>query len=158
MLLLSQAIEETIVWAAPRVDATNLRWGLRSLELRPDAEFYDSNNPGFFNQSSYIRQVANKRSAILASQRTATSIYGLLLLVDYQITNHNEATEIETNGFFDWADNPPWDLWIGEYNSQLLAWIPPELVDVVHRGNHVECMGMFQGVGLHDLNLETAVA
>lgn len=157
MLLLPQAIKETIVWAAPRVDTKNLRWGLRSRELRPDADFYDSMNPGFFNQSSYIRQVATKRSAILGSQSTSTSIYGHLLLVDYKITNHNEATEIETNGFFDWADNPPWDLWIGEYNSQLLVWIPQELVDVVRRGIDVECMGMFQWVGLHELNLETAV-
>ena len=99
-----------------------------------------------------------KRSSILASKPTATSIYGQLLLVDYEITNHNEATEVETDGFFDWADNPPWDLWIGEYNSQLLAWIPPELVDIVRRGNDVECMGMFQWIGLHELNLETAVA
>ncbi len=158
MLLLSQAIEETIEWAAPRVDTTNLRWGLRSPELRPDAEFYDPSNPGFFNQSSYIRQVATKRSAILASKPSATSIYGQLLLVDYEITNHNEATEVETDGFFDWADNPPWDLWIGEYNSQLLVWVPPELVNVVRRGNDVECMGMFQWIGLHELNLETAVA
>jgi len=80
MLLLPQAIKETIVWAAPRVDTKNLRWGLRSRELRPDAEFNDSMNPGFFNQSSYIRQVATKRSAILGSQSTSTSIYGHLRL------------------------------------------------------------------------------
>lgn len=44
MLTLSQAIRETIGWAAPRIDMTNLRWSLRSAELRPDAEFFDASD------------------------------------------------------------------------------------------------------------------
>jgi hypothetical protein len=158
MLPLTQAINETIAWAVPRLDLADLRWSLRSSELRPDVDFYEPSNPGFFNQSSYIRQVAKKRSALLASKTIDSDFYGELLSVDYEITNHNEATELETDGFFDWADNPPWDLWIGEYNGQLLVWIPPELHDVVERGNAVECMGMFQWVGLNDLNSDTNVA
>ena len=158
MLPLIQAINETIVWAASRVDMADLRWSLRSSELRPDAEFDEPRNPGFFNQSSYIRQVARKRSAILKSKPIGSDFYGDLLLVDYEISNHNEATELETAGFFDWADNPPWDLWIGEYNGQLLTWIPPELHDVVQRGDSVECMGMFHWVRLADLDRATTVA
>lgn len=151
MLTLSQAIRETIAWAAPRLDMTNLRWSLRSAELRPDAEFFDASDPGFFNQSLYIRQVVEKRSTLLSETKLEVPIYGKLLLVDYERTNHNEATEIQTKGFFDWADNPPWDLWIGEYDKQLLAWIPPDLVDVVRRGDSVECMGIFQWVEYEDL-------
>lgn len=70
----------------------------------------------------------------------AREIARRLLLVDYNITNHNEAKEIESNGFFDWADNPPWGLWGGELGEFLLAWIPSPFVDTVTHCVECECM------------------
>lgn len=82
---------------------------------------------------------------------------GRLLLADFEITNHNEATEIESNGFFDWADNPPWDLWLGVYQNQLLSWIPPQFVETVERSMLVECMDMFRWMNLAEIGLETSL-
>ncbi|MBL8872036.1 MAG: hypothetical protein JNK90_19845 [Planctomycetaceae bacterium] len=127
------------------MDASNPRWSMRSAELRPSHEYYENDNPGFFNESEYITHVVDARHKLIGvmPQAGRPNPIGRLLLVDYKVSNHNEATEDESAGFFDWADNPPWDLWVGEYDELLVAWIPHEFVEVVVRSEQVECMGMF---------------
>lgn len=145
----AKALRETIAWSAPRVDPDNPRWCLRSEELRPPYDDWEQGNPGLFNQSAYIRHVATARSRLVAHDvlHASTSNHaGRLLLVDYNNTNHNEATEDESNGFFDWADNPPWDLWVCEIGDTLVCWIPDAFIDVVRRSMKVECMGMLEWV------------
>ncbi len=143
------ALRETIAWSTPRVDADNPRWCLRSEELRPPHDDWEENNPGVFNCPEYIQHVTTTRSRLLANHipvSAPTDSAGQLLLVDYNITNHNEATEDESNGFFDWADNPPWDLWVCESDDKLICWIPAVFVDVVNRSMQVECMDMLHWV------------
>ena len=96
-----------------------------------------------FNCPEYIQHVTTTRSRLLANQipdSDTNNHAGQLLLVDYNITNHNEATEDESSGFFDWADNPPWDLWVCESDDKLVCWIPETFVNVVKRSMQVECM------------------
>jgi hypothetical protein len=57
------------------------------------------------------------------------------------------AAELETDGFFDVYNTPPWDTWIGFFQDQadpewsyanyLIAWAPPTLIGVVERGIRV---------------------
>jgi hypothetical protein len=140
-----QALQDTFTWVAPRMNPSNVRWSMRSMALRPPHDYYRDENPGFFNDSKYITHVADTRRKLLRGKSAGQlpAPIGRLLLVDYKETNHNEATEHESNGFFDWADNPPWDLWIGEHDKQLIAWIPDQFVDLVVRSEQVECTGMF---------------
>lgn len=153
MLLTEQtfatALRETITWSTPRIDTGNPRWCLRSEVMRPPSDHWESNNPGLFNLPEYIQYVTETRSQLLADHdldELANSVSGQLLVVDYNNTNHNEATEVESNGFFDWADNPPWDLWVCEYDDNLICWIPAIFVDVVISSMQVECMDMLHWV------------
>jgi hypothetical protein len=92
--------------------------------------------------------VTQTRAGLLSGEtpNSLNSATGKLLVVDYDVTNHNEATELESNGFFDWADNPPWDLWVCEFDQKLICWIPTVFVDVVAKSMLVECMGMLHWV------------
>lgn len=157
MLTLAQSLKDAMVWCIPRINLENPRWCLRSPELRPDADFYASEDPGFFNEPGHILQVVQRRSTLLNVQGESPPLSGRLLLADFEITNHNRATEFESNGFFDWADNPPWDLWLGIYQGHLLSWIPTEFVDTVERSFLVECMNMLSWANLCDIGLTTSV-
>lgn len=143
------ALRETIAWSAPRINIDNPRWCLRSESPRPPNDNWRENNPGLFNEPEYIQYVSVTRSRLLAAHdldASATNRAGRLLIVDYNNSNHNEATEDESNGFFDWADNPPWDLWVCELDDTLVCWIPAVFVDVVDRSMQVECMEMLHWV------------
>lgn len=143
------ALRDTIAWSTPRIDVDNPRWSLRSSELRPLHDDWEDGNPGLFNCREYIQHVCTTRSQLVTDQRLDTYAIqhvGQLLLVDYNDTNHNEATEDESNGFFDWADNPPWDLWVCEIGDKLICWIPSEFISTVSDSIAVECMGMLEWV------------
>lgn len=143
------ALSETIAWAAPRIDASHPRWSLRSADLRPPNACKEEGNPGFFNCSEFIQHVRTVRSSLISKQGirdSALDSSGRLLIVDYAITNHNQLTEDLSNGFFDWADNPPWDLWVCEMSSKLVCWIPTVFVAVVEYSMSMECMGMLAWV------------
>ena len=148
--LFSQQLTETIAWVTPRINVADPRWSLRSDELKPPAEFELPGNPGFFNSTKYISHVAATRSRLMEGANRNTARSGRLLLVDYETSNHNEATELESNGFFDFADNPPWDLWVGELQGKLVAWIPNCFIETVERSILVECMGMLAWAGDSD--------
>jgi len=146
------ALHETIAWSASKISLDDPRWCLRSPELRPPHD-YDDDNPGLFNDPKYITHVTDTRSKLIDANPTShrqLEHSGRLLLVDYNATNHNEATEDESSGFFDWADNPPWDLWVGDFGDKLICWIPKQFVDVVQRSMAVECMGMLLWIDQND--------
>jgi hypothetical protein len=58
------------------------------------------------------------------------------------------ASEAVTEGFFNWEDEPPWDLWLGYLveasgRSYLASWVPLSLVKTVEDGidvNPVACL------------------
>lgn len=122
---------------------------MRSRELCPCDETFDDGRPGIFTEPSLIASVVAKRATLLPECSLLRAIDGRLLIVDYEITNFNEGTETESHGFFDFADNPPWDLWVGEVGGRLIAWIPPCLVGTVERARPVEFMDMLRWVGEH---------
>jgi hypothetical protein len=95
---------------------------------------------------------------------------GRLLLYFTDFTNHNGGSEHESLGFFDENDEPPWDTWVAyypdpDYQTEInawsrkplsfpafsglrpvtmdfvVAWIPPNLIDIAQKGIDVEAMG-----------------
>lgn len=140
------SVSETVTWLAAHESNASPQTRFRSDELRPSIDDIDLFENGFWNHSKYIAEVVRKRSVLLDATKLV-SINGLptgrVLLTMYEITNHNRATEFATDGFFDWADNPPWDLWIGELDDLLVCWIPESFVGLVDLADSVECMSMF---------------
>ena len=140
------SLAETISWVMPRMDIADPRWSMRSLELRPSVDETRDGRPGFFNNARLIADVVRKRSALLSQNMSRLCAKGQLLTLDYANTNFNEVTEIETRGFFDFADNPPWDLWIGDCCGLLVSWIPEEFVDIVDDAIEIELFEVLRWV------------
>ena len=57
------------------------------------------------------------------------------LFPDYSL--FDGAAEVETHGFFDSFNLPPWDTWISYVHEHLLAWVPSALVELVDGGIQV---------------------
>ena len=90
------------------------------------------------------------------------SIRGGRLLVYFPDADLSDgAAEVDSRGFFDVHNVPPWDTWIalGEderqpdisYQQYLIAWVPPELLAIAQAGidvNPEECI-----VWLEDANV-----
>jgi hypothetical protein len=79
------------------------------------------------------------------------------------------AAEVESEGFFDVHNAPPWDTWLAmvkddgrtERNPYLLAWVPDELVGHAQRGidvNPEECIRWLEDcdVAMRQILLERA--
>ncbi|GAB4135473.1 MAG: hypothetical protein Tsb009_01790 [Planctomycetaceae bacterium] len=78
---------------------------------------------------------------------------GKLLLFFPDATLSDGAAEMESEGFYDVSNTPPWDTWIsyfedrtpihGSYDTYLLAFVPAELVELAEIGitiNPEECI------------------
>jgi hypothetical protein len=84
------------------------------------------------------------------SQEIVPSLEGGRLLVyfpDRELADG--AAEAESQGYLDVHNAPPWDTWVAMVDeasadgAYLLSWVPPEFIDLVHRGiavNPEECI------------------
>jgi hypothetical protein len=145
---LHERLKETIAWCGPRADAARARECLRTPELaaRPL-------EPDYF---AAVGTVASRRRAVLSHRfippRDAGQ--GGRLLVYFPDADLSDgAAEVESEGFFDVWNCPPWDTWVGifrdergagdAYATYLVAWVPPGLVELAQRGievNPEECI------------------
>jgi hypothetical protein len=78
------------------------------------------------------------------------------------------ASEIESDGFFDLNDAPPWDTWIGLYpypprrrdgrksapEEYLVSWVPSELVPAAERGIRVNALDCIAWIEESDVPLK----
>ena len=79
--------------------------------------------------------------------RTGHDFLGGRLLVYFPDGELSDgAAEIESRGFFDVNNAPPWDTWIALFRDDsadissrdhLVSWVPKELVEIVDRGIYV---------------------
>lgn len=134
-------LAETIAWCAPRAQHSAARHGLRSARLGPAELSTDG--------ARNVEEVARKRAQCLEGRPEPVERYedlrGGRLLVYFPDANLADgAAEVESDGFFD-ADNvPPWDTWVAfgtdprsrdiSYRSYVIAWVPAELVERANRG------------------------
>ena len=141
-------LAQTILWCASRVDTANPKDCLRTPELRPRVFERD--------RFSAVDFVASERKLQGGVEfRDAQSPKGLCsgdLLAYFPETNlYDGAAEIHTDGFLDVDNLPGWDTWVAffedesetNYGSYLIAWIPPEFVELVSEGiayNPEECI------------------
>jgi hypothetical protein len=144
-------LAQTIAWCSPRANPTDAATSLRSEQPRPWVLETD--------RATTVRQVLAARASTDPAVRSATPVEsvddlgnGRLLLYFPDANLADGAAELETSGFFDIENVPPWDTWIGLFRDEpadisfvdyLVSWVPAEFVDSVERGINVnpeECI------------------
>lgn len=149
-------LAQTILWCAPRVDVANPKDCLRTPELRPRVFERD--------RFSAVEFVAVERERYSGREfrdaQLPKDLGGGRLLVYFPETNlYDGAAEFHTDGFLDVDNLPGWDTWVAHFEdepeandgSYLIAWIPPEFIEIVSEGvycNPEECI-----VWLSDANI-----
>jgi hypothetical protein len=130
-------VEETARWCSSRAGTNDLARALRSAEIAPpDREAWPER----------VAAVATRRAELLPPGATQ-SPEGRLLLFDPGQSLSDGAAEMETAGFFDVNNTPPWDTWVAyieeqsqrpdawtAFDSYLVCWIPAQLAGLVSRG------------------------
>jgi len=137
---LHERLAETSAWCAPRADPAHPRTSLRSAELAPGGPPPDS--------FAGAGDVAARRRAALDPAHPPRAYAGGRLMVYFpDATLEDGAAEVESRGFFDVRNTPPWDTWVGAYEydrpgdacfaAYLVAWVPPAFVELAARGIEV---------------------
>ncbi len=153
-------LAQTIYWCERRVDPFSPASSLRTKKLQPSLLQE--------NRAATVQTVVNARELNGAPEIREASIpdglAGGRLLVYFPNDNlFCGAAELETDGFFDVDNVPPWDTWVtyiekdrcGEYGTEyLVAWIPREFVELADRGIKVNPEQCIQW--LADTSLELA--
>ncbi len=87
---------------------------------------------------SIVFQVIENRSTLTQDKLNNVNLDGRVLCHNFRETTYSCTAKLETAGFFDTLDIPPWDLWIsmtGETSYEvLLSWVPQQLVELVDKG------------------------
>ncbi len=141
-------LAQAILWCAPRVDVSRPKDCLRTAELRPRVFERDR-----FSAVDFVASERKLQGGIeFRDAQLPKGLCGGSLLVYFPETNlYDGAAEIHTDGFLDVDNLPGWDTWVAffedepetNYGSYLIAWIPPEFVDLVSEGidcNPEECI------------------
>jgi hypothetical protein len=138
---LEACLTETIAWCHPRASLGDPGGSLRSQQLRPMTLEID--------RSTAVRRVASARKARLAIDDSrsigAISVVDRGRLLVYQPDGNlaDGAAEVESRGFFDVDNTPPWDTWVAlAWNPlddrstawNLVSWVPEILLDLADRG------------------------
>ncbi len=161
------SLAQTITWCAGRElvpDPSNPSNSLRTPELSPDLFAHAETAE---ERQEQVDDLVEKRLKLLRWQGKYRILPardlagGRLLLYDPAQNPWDSAGFVESFGFFDWDNLPPWDTWVayvrdrererearkggGEsvpYTSYLVAWVPPDLIERADAGikaNPPEC-------------------
>ena len=146
------ALKQTIAWCQARADATNPKQCLRSAELAPRVL------EGSYQQAvasvarSRIFELSHARESI--GEPSVSSVNPEQLLAYFPNAELACGTaELETRGYFDVHNTPPWDTWIAlfldsapdhdSYGVCLVSWVPSQFESQVDAGievNPEECI------------------
>ena len=134
-------LSETSRWCASKARVDDPAHSLRSHELVPRQETED--------WQAIVESVCDRRARLLQGQWSSAPAVpaGRLLVFDPGQSLSDGAAMVESNGFFDVDNAPPWDTWIAyvreqphqpgswtNLDSYLLCWIPTIFLDLVERG------------------------
>jgi len=134
-------LAETIAWCAPKANGSDPKQCLRSMSMLPSVLARDrSMTVGTVAEyrANYARDVPRIARAL--------DLAGGRLLVHFPDADLSDgAAEVESSGFFDLHNVPPWDTWIAladdglaaadsSLRQYLVAWVPPALIECARRG------------------------
>ena len=158
----ARRLAETIAWCASRAREDDPKHSLRFEGMCPRILERD--------RASAVQSVAGYRGNYAGEIPTIMgreSLLGGRLLVYFPDADLADgAAEVQSRGFFDVHNVPPWDTWIAladdrpkigdvSYQQYVIAWVPPELVACAHAGievNPEECIAWLEttDVGARD--------
>lgn len=137
---LLDSIAQAAAWCAPRADMADPRGCLRTPALMPPLLYADS----FFSVRTVVTARRYQMGQAFGWERAGR---GRLMVNFPDADLCDGAAELETGGWFDGFNAPPWDTWVGyfqddhpadsSYGTYLLAWVPPACEEMVGRGIHV---------------------
>ena len=146
-------LAETIVWCMKAVSIDDPQNSLRSCFFRPPSFWYPHD---LYNAQTIVDRLAEERARRLKERdwrgrdypdAPANGLAGGRLLVYHPYANLADgAAEAESYGFFSIDNEPPWDTWLAffsdgkddlSYGSYLLAWVPPQMIDLANAGINV---------------------
>src|ERR1041384_5682667 len=142
-----RALQEAIAWCQPRANVLDPPGCFRDETLRPPtlSRIY---------ASAVSTVLAWRRAATRPQSSTELSLAGGRLLVYFPDADLCDgAAQLESKGFLDVHNCPPWGTWVGFFSDQdgsedscssyLVAWIPREFLKLVSAGidvNPEECI------------------
>ncbi len=114
-------------------------------------------------RQALVDEIAKKRRTLLKESRTEPSqiteapFIGRLLVYEPDQNLSDGAASLASEGFFDAENAPPWDIWLvcvteairRKKRSYLLAWVPPEFLELATAGieaNPEECIRWVEDV------------
>jgi hypothetical protein len=144
---LRRRVVEVDAWAHRRWRADDLAHSTRAPVLSPARPGADAS----LVTAATVEEVARRRAAMLLTEPPSDrEVRGRLLAFDREMSLSDGAAAVESRGFFDDDNTPPWDCWLvfvvdkprspgrwSPFDSYVLCWIPASLVDVVTRAAQV---------------------
>ena len=132
----------TIAWCRPRFATDRPKDSLRSTDLQPSIIITSSDELAPVH--SAVDSVIDRRASILGPvDNNNISKNGRLFGFYVRQTLFDGVSEMETHGFIDETNTPPWDSWICMVDELLISWIPPTMADDVQLAivcNAEECI------------------
>ena len=145
-----RSLAATIAWCADVADASDLSRRFRSPQLRPPIDIGEHTDSLDFIRNAVQRVIDLRfelRFTNLAPDRAAdfsADLCGGRLLAFYpQVTIFDGFAAIESDGFFDPANVPPWDTWIYFIDDFLISFVPQRFLTNAECGlitNAEECI------------------
>jgi hypothetical protein len=154
-----ERLQQAVSWCTARLDMNDVAGCLRTEHLRPPIL-----HRNYFDAVGLV--LAWRQTALGPVTPTQSLRGGRLLLYFPDAELADGAAEVESQGFFDVNNSPPWDTWVGiftdeapesdSYATYLLSWVPPELIPLAQRGiavNPEECIAWLddRAVGMQHL-------
>jgi hypothetical protein len=128
-------VAETARWCTARARPGEPRQGLWTVDIAPP--------PLETNRFHACRTVAERREAEGRAYPEADPAGGRLLAYFPDADLTDGAAEVQSGGFFDGFNTPPWDTWVGfveddqgdiGYRGYIVAWVPRSLFPFVEEG------------------------
>ncbi len=147
-------LAETAVWVDSHLDLENLQHSLRNFDSSPHP--FESSYQNVV-ESTCEHRISTHRQRFHRNPAELVADGRFIAYLPYQ-NLADGAANLETFGYFDNNNCPPWDTWIaylqeshiyhkilteGQSIDYLLAWVHPHLIDVVDdgiRANPEECI------------------
>jgi len=137
-----QRLAQTVAWCVPRADPANPRDCLRDPDLRPrtlEPSYFYAVWSVAMRRWPWTRPDPVARGPVLEGGRL------LVYFPDAELTDG--AAEVESGGYFDVFNAPPWGTWVAfatddsgsdaSYGNYLIAYVPPVFLEACAAGIEV---------------------
>jgi hypothetical protein len=138
----------TIAWCRQRFDNDHRKASLRSKDLQPSLIITSSNDLAPVHRA--VNSLIDRRASILGPiDTTNVESDGRSFGFFVRQTLFDGVSEMETNGFINDTNTPPWDSWICMVDELLVSWVPPAMVEDVQLAimcNAEECIAWLSDI------------